>query len=121
MTTGGEAENADALRIKTEFFGLSADETNGALGVLKRGRVVLAISAFGHAIFQNDSSDANFVEPLGDFRAFEIPREDIIRAARANDHRGAGVLFGRGFHDGNGRLADVAEANDRFARHETFA
>ena len=47
-----------------------------------------------YSIFQNDRSHTDSIEPLGDFDALEIPRQNVESAARADHDCGAIRLIG---------------------------
>ncbi len=115
--SGGEAEYADAIRIDVPFGGVGADEADGALCVLKGGGRFWIWAGVGHAIFEKDAGDAAGSEPVADFGAFEIHREDVIAAAGENDDGGAGALAGR-LIQRDRRIQDVAETDERFAGDE---
>src|SRR5207247_9008417 len=100
VAAGGESEYADALGIEVPFFGVSAHEAHGALGVLQRRNVVFLAGSFRNAVFNDYASDAVFIQPFGDFRSFQVPREYLVGAAGKNYDSGAHVIFRRWLHDG---------------------
>src|ERR1019366_224085 len=72
----------------------------------------------GHAVLQQHAGDTDGIEPLADFRAFEVERQDTIAAAGEDDDRGAGVLPVCRRKDLDGGVGDSADASDAFARDQ---
>lgn len=128
FATGGEAHNADTLRIDAPLRRVRASEAHGTLRVHDRAdgfhrRVALivqgvAVLAGGHAILHHDRGEADRVQPLGHFRAFEVPSEDGKATTRADQHRTAIRLLLLRQIDMHLRRADMAEFDDLAARDE---
>src|SRR5579872_3125356 len=110
MGSGGKAEDADAIGVDVPIGCVGADEAHGALGVLQSGGGFWIWAGIGDAIFQNDAGDAFAREPVADFGAFEIDREDVVAAAGEDDDGGAGGLGG-GLVERDRWCGDVAEAD----------
>ena len=85
MAAGGESHDADAIWIDAPFGGVGADLANGALRILEG-----ALTVVGAAVFKDDGGHAVGGEKFRDFRAFEIPCENAVAAARADDHARGG-------------------------------
>ena len=85
MAAGGKSHDADAIGIDAPFGGVGTDLANGALRILEG-----ALAVVGATIFKNDGGHAVGGEKFRDFRAFEIPCEDAVAAARADDHAWGG-------------------------------
>ena len=117
MRSGGEAEHADAIGIDVPLSGVRADKADGALRVLKSGGGFRIRAGVGDAIFEDDAGDAAGGEPVADFGAFEIHRENVIAAAGENDDCGAGGFGGR-LVEGDSRRGDVAETDEGSAGDE---
>ena len=90
MRSGGKAEDADAIGIDVPLGGVRADDAEGALRVLQGGGRFRIGAGVGHAVFHQDAGDADGVEPVADFGAFEIDGEDVVAAAGEDDDCGAG-------------------------------
>src|SRR5437660_1341878 len=98
MAAGGEAHDADAVRIDLPFRGARADETNGPLGVLQRRRMNRRGTNFrGDAVLQDKCRHAEVVEELRDLLAFMVVGEEAVAASRTDDDRRAvGLVRRRG-------------------------
>ena len=118
MGAGGEPEDADTGRVEIPLPGMKADEAQGALRVLQRQKVLVVTRACRHTVFQQHTRDADGIEPLADFGAFEVHRENGVAAAGAHDHGRASVLLLGRAMEGNGRLADVAQADHPLPGHQ---
>ena len=94
MSSGGEAEDTNAMRIDVPLGGARADEANSALCVLESGGRFRIWAGVGNAIFEDDAGDAARGEPVADFGALEIDCENVVPAAGENDDRGAGGFCG---------------------------
>ena len=117
VAAGGEAENADAVRIDVPLRGMGADNPEGPLGILEGGRGLGIGAGIGHAVFEQDAGDAGGVEPVAHFRAFEVDGQDAVTASGKNHNGGARVLA-LGRVEGEGRRGDVAETDERLAGDE---
>src|SRR5262249_9127062 len=110
MAAGGEADEADALRVDAPLLCTSADQADSALGVQQWAERWFALHVPGApraAVLEDDARHALRIQPRGDFLAFKFPEEIVVPAARADDHRRAGVLLLRRRVDGECRLRDV--------------
>ena len=95
VTTGGEADDADARGVASVLSGLGAHPADRALDVEKLGGVVIAVGA--EAVVEDIGGDAETVEPAGDLDALMISREAAVAAAGADHEGGAiGLVFGGG-------------------------
>lgn len=112
VTSGGEAEDADAFGVDLPIIGVCAEESEGALGILKRGEVSGLTFSGGDAVFEDDAGDSDGVGPLGDFLTFEVHGENGVGSAGADEDGGAGVFGLVGLVDGDGGFGDVGEALD---------
>jgi hypothetical protein len=61
-----------------------------------------------HPVFEQDPGHANGIEPLTDFSAFQIQRENVVATSRTNQHRSSGIKGRGGFINGQGGAPDVA-------------
>ena len=119
MRTGGESEDADAPWVQGELGRALAQQAECTLRVLQCGRVIRQSRPLRHAVLEQGGGDAERIEPLADLGAFEIEREDVIAATGADHHGGAGVTVRGRLVEGEGRLRDVAEADQTFAADQT--
>ena len=92
MGSGGEAQNADAMRVDVPLRSVFADYADGALGVLEGGRGLGIGTGVRDAVFEENAGDAGGGEPVADFGAFEIDGEDVIGASRKDDNGGTGIF-----------------------------
>ena len=84
MTAGGEAHDADALRIEMPLGGVRVDSGEGVLRIDKRRAIAGSVRGRRHAVFHESGVDTDAIEPLADLAAFEIEREDAIAPAGEN-------------------------------------
>ena len=91
MAAGGKASDTDLVRIDIPLGGASAEDTHGSLGILQRCIVLLAILTSRYAILQHNARDANRIEPIGNFRSLEIPRQDVVSSTGANEYGRSGI------------------------------
>jgi len=117
MRSGGETKDADAMRVDVPFGGVRPDEADGALRVLQSGGRFRVWTGVGDAIFEKDTGDAAAREPVADFGAFEIDRENVITATR-KDHNSCASAFCGGLVESDRGIRDVAETDQRFAGDE---
>ena len=118
MASCGEAENAYAFGVDVPLCRVSADEADGTLGVFKGSGGFGEVGAgIGDAVLEEDAVDADPVEPVADFGAFEVDGEDGVASAGEDDYRCAAV-FGFGRIEGDGGRRDVSQADERFAGDE---
>lgn len=123
MAAGGEAEDADLMRIQIKLGGVEADEGDGALGVFKglgRGGVGAGfweLRFAGDAVLDEDAGDAAGSEPVADLSAFEINGEDLVAAAGEDEDGGVRGVMGRRVDgvggDGDGVDEDPGAAGDK--------
>src|SRR5208283_1370838 len=114
---GGEAENADPVRVDVPIGGMGADDTESSLGILESSRRLGIGPGIGYAVFEQDTGNAGGVEPVTHLGAFQVDRQNVVAAAGKGGNGGAGVLpLGRVKNEG--RCGDVAETDDRLAGHE---
>src|SRR5437660_825299 len=95
MTTRGEADHADLLRVGAPLLRLAPHQADSSLSVLERtgGRHSLDVARPARtAILEDDASDADRVEPGGDFFALDVPAQVVIAAAGTDQHRRSGVF-----------------------------
>ncbi len=115
MSAGREAENADTVRVDVKVRGVTADESKGPLRIFK-GSVRFRVGAgIRDTVLEHHAGDALAVQPLANFRAFEIDSKDGVAATRKDDDGGSSRIRG-GLIDREGRNGDMAEANDRSTR-----
>ena len=93
MRSGRKAEDADRGWDRCAIRGVLAHEAKGALRVLQGcGRFGIR-AGVRDAIFHEHAGDADGVEPVADFGAFEIDGEDAIASAGKDNDGGAGVVL----------------------------
>ncbi len=92
VSAGGEAEDADVLRIDAPLGRFRSDETHGALRVVHRRRVAVAVAAV--AISQNETRHAERIEPLRDLMTLVIHGQPAVTAAGADHDARAGRAVG---------------------------
>ncbi len=80
VSSGREAKHADAMRIDMPLGGVGADDSERALGILKRGRRLGIRPGVGHAILNQDAGNAGGVQPIAHLGAFEVDGQDVITA-----------------------------------------
>lgn len=83
MPARRHAEDADLVRIDMPLRGMEAHKIHCPLGIFQR-RPTLAIrprSYARHAILRQHARDASGCQPVTDFRAFKIDRQNVIAAA----------------------------------------
>src|SRR2546430_12401925 len=119
MAAGGKTEHADALRVNAPLLCVAAHKAERTLRVWQRRRVFLQTLPLRHAILQEDAGDADRIEPLAHLRPFQVQREDVVAAARTNNHGRARVPVRRRTIDGDRRPGHVAEPDDRLARDQS--
>ena len=112
MSARGKAEDTDAFGIDVPFGRVLTDEAHGALRVFEGRGVFFAAGAARDAILQEDGGEANFVEALADFGAFEVERENVVGAAGTDKDCAAMDFVFRSGINGNGRFRDVPEADE---------
>lgn len=110
MPTSGEAEDADAICFKSKLSRAMTQDTDRALGVLKRLHAWIGRITAWHAVFQKHAGDAERVQVFTDLRAFMLDSQDAIATTRADDDRGAIRLLG--FVNGDGGIGDIGHALD---------
>ena len=82
MPAGGEAHDADFVRIDPPFFRVLADQLNRALGVLQRpDRRIDHRLRTGQPVFEDDRGDAVLVVILGRKGAFHAEAQTAVAAA----------------------------------------
>ena len=118
VAAGGESQHADAGGVDAPF--LARDRTTRkARWASCSGRGVADGAFMGrHAVFQQHAGDADGIQPLADFGAFEIEGQDTVAAAGRDDDRCAGVLPGWRRKDLDGGIGDAADPRDAFAGDE---
>src|SRR5262249_39791321 len=93
MPAGGEAPDADALRVEVPFFGAGADGADRALDILERCRMMVARR---DTILEHERRHALLIEPFCDLLAFMVHSEKLIPAAGTdNDRCAVGLAFRR--------------------------
>src|SRR5437868_7738941 len=95
MTACRKAHHADPLRVDAPLPGFAADQTHGALRILKRATGGLALGlvrAARHAVLQDDTRHAERIDPGSHFLAFELPVKVPVAAARTDQHCGAAIV-----------------------------
>ena len=93
MGSRRKAEDADAMRVDVPVRGMGANDAEGALRILKGGCGFWVRPGVRHAVFQQHAGDADGVEPIADFGAFEVDGETPVAASGKNDNGGAGVVL----------------------------
>jgi len=86
MSSGGEAEHPDAVRVNMPFGGVRADDSHGALGVLESGGRLGVRARIRHAVFHEHTGNARGIEPVTHLRSLEIHGQDVVAAAGENQH-----------------------------------
>src|SRR5262245_38159176 len=110
MPARREADHAQAPGIDAPLVGFTADQSEGALGILEGTSSRLPLNIIGaarYAVLEEDAGDAEGIEPFGHLFAFQLPEQVPVTSARTDQHRSAGVLLlGRPIN-GDGWLGDV--------------
>src|SRR5581483_472319 len=82
MTTSGEPNNADAMRIKVPLLRSLTNQNHRLLRILERAdRFVLHCQIGGQAIFHYERGNSMVLKELSDRRALSIPCESGISSA----------------------------------------
>lgn len=115
--SGGEAEDADAVRVDVPLGGVGAGDAHGLLRVFEIGSVFGIVVGEGDTIFDQNAGHADGVEPGADLGAFEIVGKDAITSTGKDEDGCASVRRG-GRVDGKGRLADVGEMHQLLSGDE---
>ena len=84
MAAGGEAENADALRVDLPSIRARPDPAHGTLSIEQRRRVVIPRR---DPVLQDERADTDGVEPARDVVAL-VPHREVAVAAPRADHDG---------------------------------
>ena len=95
MAAGGEADDADFLRINLPLGSVGADGANRLLGVEERH----VRTSGWKTVFEDYAGDAVCVEPGGDAVAFALGHQAAVAAAGADDDRRAVRLLGQVYGD----------------------
>jgi len=111
LTSGGEAEDADAVRLNVPLDSAAA---NGAYGAacIGHGVVLNGVGAAffaGEPVFQHKGGDTTITEPLGERIAFMAEAELGMTTARADDDGCAGAFVRSGNVRCDGGVVDVAD------------
>ena len=69
----------------------------------------------GHAILQEHSRHADRVQPLADFCALQVEREDVVTTTRTHEHGRSGVLLGRWRVNRQRRIRHITQPHHRFS------
>src|SRR5260370_42623118 len=80
VSSCGETEHADALRVNLPLRRVGTHDTERALCVLKRGRGFGIRTCVRNTVLQQNTSDSHRVEPLTHFRAFQVNRKNSVAA-----------------------------------------
>ncbi len=111
LTTSGEAEDANAVRLDVPLGSATANGADGAAsighGVILNG--VGAAFLTGEPVFQHKGGDAAITEPLGERVAFMAEAELGMTTARADDDGCAGAFVRSGNVRRDGGVVDVAD------------
>ncbi len=110
ITAGGEAHDAEAVRMEPELLGAGAEETQGLADVFKRLRDDGVAGGVGAgAVLEDKGRDAQGIEPAGDIVTLFLDGE-MAKAAAGGDEDGGAVGLGGGVdrEEGVGDLADAA-------------
>src|SRR6266568_1437033 len=95
MPTGGEADYANALRVKAPLASLAAHQADCPLGILEWPPCRLPLHVIGsprHPVLQDDAGDAARVQPGSDLLAFQLPVQIPVAGSGADQDRRADVL-----------------------------
>ena len=70
MTSCGKAQNPDAIRINAPFLGISPYDAHGALGILQRRGMLLAVLAARNPVLEQYPRHSKRIQPFADLGAF---------------------------------------------------
>jgi hypothetical protein len=98
--------------------GALAGEAHGLLRVFEVGDVGGVVAFFRDAVLDQEAGDADGVEPLAGVRAFAVPCEAGVAAAREDERGDVGVAAGRWQVDAHGGFGDIGEALGALAVEE---
>lgn len=97
---------------------MQAEQAHGALGVLQRRREGGLSLARWNAVLDQGCRDADRVQPLANLRPLQVQREDMVAAAREDEHGRSRVLFRRRRIDRDRRDRDIPGPDHRSAGDE---
>jgi hypothetical protein len=109
IATSGETDDTDTVAIYTPFAGMLASKTHSLLRIFKIAVVGGIFSYFRDTVFDEETGNADGVEPFAGVCAFAVPGEADIASARKDEGGDAGTVVG-GLVDADGGLGDVGEA-----------
>ena len=95
MPSSRETEAADLFRVDAEFRSTGTNETDAALCVLPRGKMLGCVLGTSDPVSHDDGRHAFLVEVLRDSDSFVLIAAFPVRAAGKNDDAGAALLFRR--------------------------
>lgn len=115
VASGGEANDANAVRLEVPIGGPHAGHPEGAFNIEKRAVWI----SFRKAVVENDTSDAVSVQPFGDGGTLALD-DPCVTAARGDDEGGAIWLFRTKDGDGWIGIFKFAVAEGSFSFRPQF-
>ncbi len=108
LTAGGEADEAEGIRVDPPTGGIGPDESHGTLGVEQSGE-----GGGGHAVLEDEGGDADGIEPVRDFQTLVFVGEALHATAGNDQHSGAVPLVDGSEEDFQGGLGDIGQLKER--------
>ncbi len=121
MSSSGEANNADAVRIDVPLRGVSSGQAHGLLRVFQIFDIFRIVTFFRDAILHQNASHAKRVEPAADLRSFKVVGKPDITSAWKDERGSAAGLCRIGRIDGKLRFTNVCNANGQFAGDDSVS
>jgi hypothetical protein len=109
VASSGEADDANAVAVDAPLGCMLAGEAHGLLRVFEVGVVGRIVALLWDAVFDEQTGDADGVEPLAGVGAFTVPGEADVASAGKDESGDSGVVARR-LIDAESRLGDVGEA-----------
>src|SRR3954469_19880761 len=111
MSASGKAQNANTLRVDSPLFSVIPRNSNGSLRILQRLLVARRLFRLRYPIFHQGRCDSDTVQPVANFRPFQVIGQYAITATWEDQHGGAGVLVFRSWIERHTWRGDVAQAD----------
>ena len=117
VSSGREAEDADAVGIDVPLGGVGTGDAHGLLRVFEVGGVFGVVVREGDAVLDQNAGHADGVEPGADLGAFEVVGKDAVTSSGKDEDGRSSVRRGRRI-DGEAWLADVSEMHQLLSGYE---
>ena len=119
VASGGEADDADAMRVQMPLRGMSASDPHGLLRVLQVSGVSGIVAGLArrlrNAVLDQNAGHADRVQPLAGVSAFGVPGEPNV-GAPGKDQRSGSVAVMRGLVHRDRRNGDIGETDAVMSR-----